>query len=154
MTVRVVAARPIRMSAFIFWESTCRFHWPFVRLFTLQSPFDPQFLVRQCADNMSSVTSSIRFLISNAAAGSVIGKGGGTISEFQAKSGARIQLSRNHEYFPGTTDRIILISGTVNEISTALHLILSKIINEVRMLRRKLLIGLRASDSYRYWDKC
>ncbi|CAM6090463.1 unnamed protein product [Calypogeia fissa] len=81
-------------------------------------------------DNMSSVTSSIRFLISNAAAGSVIGKGGGTISEFQAKSGARIQLSRNHEYFPGTTDRIILISGTVIEISTALQLILSKIINE------------------------
>ncbi|KAL2621058.1 hypothetical protein R1flu_001263 [Riccia fluitans] len=81
-------------------------------------------------DNMSSITSSVRFLISNAAAGSVIGKGGATISDFQAQSNARIQLSRNHEYFPGTTDRIILISGTVSEILTALNLILSKILNE------------------------
>ncbi|KAL3681008.1 hypothetical protein R1sor_023964 [Riccia sorocarpa] len=81
-------------------------------------------------DNMSSITSSIRFLISNAAAGSVIGKGGATISDFQAQSNARIQLSRNHEYFPGTTDRIILISGTVSEILTALNLILSKILSE------------------------
>ncbi|BBN14085.1 RNA-binding protein Nova [Marchantia polymorpha subsp. ruderalis] len=100
-----------------------------------QSPADahtssPNRPVHAETDNMSSITSSIRFLISNAAAGSVIGKGGATISEFQAQSNARIQLSRNHEYFPGTTDRIILISGTVSEILTALHLILSKILNE------------------------
>ncbi|KAL4191250.1 hypothetical protein AMTRI_Chr07g28900 [Amborella trichopoda] len=74
---------------------------------------------------------SVRFLVSNAAAGSVIGKGGSTITEFQSQSGARIQLSRNHEYFPGTTDRIIMISGTVDEILTAMDFILSKLQSEV-----------------------
>jgi len=81
-------------------------------------------------DNASDTPSSVRFLISNASAGSIIGKGGSTISEFQLQSGARIQLSRNREFFPGTTDRIILLSGTINAILTALHLILSKIMTE------------------------
>lgn len=73
----------------------------------------------------------IRFLVSNAAAGSVIGKGGSTITEFQSKSGARIQLSRNHEFFPGTSDRIIMISGTIDEVLKAMELILAKLLNEV-----------------------
>ena len=73
----------------------------------------------------------IRFLASNAAAGSVIGKGGSTITEFQSQSGARIQLSRNHEFFPGTSDRIIMVSGTIDEVLKAKELILSKLLNEV-----------------------
>lgn len=76
----------------------------------------------------------VRFLVSNAAAGSVIGKGGATITDFQSKSGARIQLSRNHEFFPGTTDRIIMISGTINEILKAVELILAKLLNEVLVM--------------------
>lgn len=73
----------------------------------------------------------IRFLVSNAAAGSVIGKGGSTITDFQAKSGARIQLSRNQEFFPGTTDRIIMISGTIKEVVYALELIIDKLNSEL-----------------------
>lgn len=73
----------------------------------------------------------VRFLVSNAAAGSVIGKGGSTITEFQAKSGARIQLSRNQEFFPGTTDRIIMISGSIKEVVNGLELILDKLHSEV-----------------------
>ncbi|XP_043707381.1 protein BTR1-like isoform X2 [Telopea speciosissima] len=73
----------------------------------------------------------IRFLVSNAAAGSVIGKGGSTITEFQSQSGARIQLSRNQEFFPGTSDRIIMISGMINEILKAMELILAKLLSEV-----------------------
>ncbi|PIA54949.1 hypothetical protein AQUCO_00901094v1 [Aquilegia coerulea] len=73
----------------------------------------------------------IRFLVSNAAAGSVIGKGGSTITEFQSQSGARIQLSRNHEFFPGTSDRIIMVSGAYDDIIKAMELILSKLLNEV-----------------------
>ncbi|KAJ4971851.1 hypothetical protein NE237_004950 [Protea cynaroides] len=73
----------------------------------------------------------IRFLVSNSAAGSVIGKGGSTITEFQSQSGARIQLSRNHEFVPGTSDRIIIISGTINEILNAMELILAKLLSEV-----------------------
>ncbi|XP_024017432.1 protein BTR1 isoform X2 [Morus notabilis] len=74
----------------------------------------------------------IKFLVSNAAAGSVIGKGGATITDFQSKSGARIQLSRNHEFFPGTTDRIIMISGAINEIIKAMELVLAKLLSELQ----------------------
>lgn len=81
-------------------------------------------------EHMDKASASIRFLITNAGAGSIIGKGGVTINEFQSQSGARIQLSRNHEYFPGTSDRIIALSGTIKEVLTAFHLILSKILSE------------------------
>ncbi|XP_057422862.1 protein BTR1 isoform X2 [Lotus japonicus] len=74
----------------------------------------------------------VRFLVSNSAAGSVIGKGGSTITDFQSQSGARIQLSRNHEFFPGTTDRIIMVSGSINEILRAVELILSKLLSELQ----------------------
>eukprot|EP01018_Ginkgo_biloba_P020356 Gb_41492 [translate_table: standard] len=87
-------------------------------------------LVFEGSEDGNKTISSIRFLVSNAAAGSVIGKGGATVSDFQTQSGARIQLSRNHEYFPGTADRIISLSGTINEILTAFNLILSKLLNE------------------------
>ncbi|KAF2318452.1 hypothetical protein GH714_007836 [Hevea brasiliensis] len=72
----------------------------------------------------------IRFLVSNAAAGSVIGKGGATITDFQSQSGARIQLSRNYEFFPGTSDRIIMISGTLDDVIKAVELILAKLFSE------------------------
>ncbi|XP_065870909.1 protein BTR1 [Euphorbia lathyris] len=73
----------------------------------------------------------IRFLISNAAAGSVIGKGGATITDFQSQSGARIQLSRNYEFFPGTSDRIIMISGTLDDVLKAVDLVLAKLLSEL-----------------------
>ncbi|KAJ7520856.1 hypothetical protein O6H91_19G026100 [Diphasiastrum complanatum] len=82
------------------------------------------------ADDISSIQSSIRFLVSNAAAGSIIGKGGSNISELQSQSGARIQLSRNYEYFPGTTDRVVVLNGTVSEVLTAFKLILTKTTTE------------------------
>ncbi|XP_047307137.1 protein BTR1-like isoform X1 [Impatiens glandulifera] len=72
----------------------------------------------------------LRFLVSNAEAGSVIGKGGSAISDLQTESGARIQLSRNNEFFPGTSDRIIMVSGTSNEILTAVESILTKLLKE------------------------
>ncbi|XVF23475.1 hypothetical protein REPUB_Repub13aG0042200 [Reevesia pubescens] len=75
----------------------------------------------------------IRFLVSNAAAGSVIGKGGSTITEFQSKSGARIQLSRNNEFFPGTSDRIIMVSGPIDDVLKAMELILAKLLNELNI---------------------
>lgn len=71
-----------------------------------------------------------KFLVSNAAAGSVIGKAGSNIGEFQLQSSARIQLSRTNEYFPGTSDRVMLISGTVGQVLTALHLVLAKMSGE------------------------
>ncbi|XP_057798853.1 protein BTR1-like isoform X2 [Salvia miltiorrhiza] len=75
-------------------------------------------------------TTHIRFLLSNAEAGSVIGKGGSTINDIQSQSGARIQLSRNYEYFPGTSDRVVMVSGRVDDILKAVDLIMSKLMDE------------------------
>ena len=44
------------------------------------------------------------------------------------KTGARIQLSRNQEVFPGTTDRLVILSGTASAILGALHLMIKKLI--------------------------
>ncbi|KAL8166577.1 hypothetical protein V2J09_008076 [Rumex salicifolius] len=77
-------------------------------------------------------TTYVKFLVSNAEAGSVIGKGGTTITDFQTQSGARIQLSRNQEYFPGTSDRIIMVSGKLNDILKAVDLILNKLLTEIQ----------------------
>lgn len=74
---------------------------------------------------------SIKFLLSNAEAGSIIGKGGSTISDFQARSGARIQLSRNNEFFPGTMDRIVMVSGPIDDVLKAVDLVLNKLLDEV-----------------------
>ncbi|KAI4384377.1 hypothetical protein MLD38_002542 [Melastoma candidum] len=84
------------------------------------------------SDSMEKPT-YIRFLVSNAAAGSVIGKGGSTITDFQSQSGARIQLSRNQEFFPGTTDRVIMISGGIDDVIKAVELILSKLLSEIHL---------------------
>ncbi|AQK76316.1 Protein BTR1 [Zea mays] len=72
----------------------------------------------------------LRFLVSNASAGCIIGKGGSTINDFQSQSGARIQLSRSHEFFPGTNDRIIMVSGLFGEVMKAMELILEKLLAE------------------------
>lgn len=62
----------------------------------------------------------------------MIGKGGSTINDIQSQSGARIQLSRNYEYFPGTNDRVVMVSGRVDDILKAVDLIMSKLLDEVR----------------------
>ncbi|XP_059666014.1 protein BTR1-like [Cornus florida] len=72
----------------------------------------------------------LRFLVSNAGAGSVIGKRGSAVADFQTQSGARIQLSSSHEFFPGTSDRIVMVSGAVDDILKAVELILAKLLNE------------------------
>ena len=71
---------------------------------------------------------TLKFLISPSAAGSVIGKGGATINEFQALTGTRIQLSRNREVFPATNDRVVILSGDLKAILQVLHLIMTKLV--------------------------
>eukprot|EP01026_Neomeris_dumetosa_P013461 TRINITY_DN1470_c1_g1_i6.p1 TRINITY_DN1470_c1_g1~~TRINITY_DN1470_c1_g1_i6.p1 ORF type:complete len:315 (-),score=30.07 TRINITY_DN1470_c1_g1_i6:948-1892(-) len=72
----------------------------------------------------------VKFLFSTAAAGSIIGKGGSTISEFQNSSKARIQLSKAGEFFPGTNLRVVQITGTLLQVATALQLVLRKLQDE------------------------
>lgn len=79
-------------------------------------------------DDDEEVTMILKLLIPGTAAGSIIGKGGSTINEFQIQTGARIQLSRNAEVFPGTTDRMVTLGGTATAILGAMHLMINKLI--------------------------
>ncbi|PSC70603.1 RNA-binding Nova-1 [Micractinium conductrix] len=71
-----------------------------------------------------------KLLVSNAAAGSVIGKAGANINDVQARTYARIQLSKANEYFPGTTERTLLVTGRLKQVVAALSLIFAKLLRE------------------------
>lgn len=71
-----------------------------------------------------------KLLIGNAAAGSVIGRSGSAIGEFQKLSRARIQLSRAAEFVPCTGDRVLLVSGRLRNVLIALDAILAKLVRE------------------------
>ncbi|KAG2447266.1 hypothetical protein HYH02_007596 [Chlamydomonas schloesseri] len=72
-----------------------------------------------------------KLLVSNSIAGSVIGKAGANIEQLQRSSGARVQLSRAGEFYPGTSDRVLLLSGSLHAVLTAIFLILEKISRDV-----------------------
>mmetsp|Transcript_1930 Transcript_1930/g.5683 ORF Transcript_1930/g.5683 Transcript_1930/m.5683 type:complete len:444 (+) Transcript_1930:554-1885(+) len=77
----------------------------------------------------------LKFLISTEAAGSIIGKNGVTVGELQVQSGTKIQLSKSREFFPGTSERMMLLCGSMSNVLVALHLVLTKLIaDNVTML--------------------
>uniref|UniRef100_A0A7R9WB75 K Homology domain-containing protein n=1 Tax=Pseudictyota dubia TaxID=2749911 RepID=A0A7R9WB75_9STRA len=70
---------------------------------------------------------SVKLLVSNNVAGSIIGRSGQTISELQARSSARIKLSQAGDCFPGTSDRVCLVQGGLDGVKSAIGLVLRKL---------------------------
>lgn len=66
---------------------------------------------------------SVKFLISNRLAGSIIGAGGASIRELVEVSKARLTVASKEEPYPGTNDRVLLITGKPNEVIYASSLI-------------------------------
>lgn len=64
----------------------------------------------------STVPISLKLLATHLGVGAVIGKHGGSITEIQVASGAKIQISGPNEVFPGTTERIMHISGEMLKV--------------------------------------
>lgn len=58
------------------------------------------------------------------------GKGGATINELQTSTNCRIQLTRTGEVFPGTSERVLTLSGELPSVLTAVHLICTKLQSE------------------------
>jgi len=52
---------------------------------------------------------------------------GQTIEQIQRNSGARAQLSRTGEFYPGTSERVLLVSGPLHSVLTAVFLMLKKL---------------------------
>ena len=86
--------------------------------------------------------------MSNAAAGSIIGKQGANITELQNKSAARLQLSRSSEFFPGTRDRVLICSGSVDQVVAALKLVITAVDTELVSSLPMIALGLFVNSSH------
>jgi len=64
---------------------------------------------------------TIKFMIPNSRMGSVIGKGGSKIKEIQDASGARLNASEG--MLPGSTERVLSVSGVADAIHIATYYI-------------------------------
>lgn len=72
-------------------------------------------------------TYHFKLLVPSVAAGAIIGKGGETIAQLQKDTGARVKMSKSHDFYPGTTERVCLITGSVDSIMSVLDFIMDKI---------------------------
>jgi RNA-binding protein Nova len=69
----------------------------------------------------------IKFLVTNNIAGSLIGKAGSVINELQSQSKARISVSQSNVLYPGTLERVVVVSGSYTNVCHAQTLIWNKI---------------------------
>jgi hypothetical protein len=60
-------------------------------------------------------------------AGIIIGKAGVTINQINATCGAKVKLSGNAEFYPGTQDRIVIVTGKLAGILNAVRDVVTKI---------------------------
>ncbi|CAL4123341.1 unnamed protein product, partial [Meganyctiphanes norvegica] len=78
-------------------------------------------------DMQSEGTFHLKILVPSVAAGAIIGKGGETIAQLQKDTNARVKMSKANDFYPGTTERVCLITGNVDAILTVLSFIMEKI---------------------------
>eukprot|EP00922_Rhytidocystis_sp_ex-Travisia-forbesii_P038442 GHVS01057266.1.p1 GENE.GHVS01057266.1~~GHVS01057266.1.p1 ORF type:complete len:387 (+),score=59.48 GHVS01057266.1:188-1348(+) len=69
----------------------------------------------------------VKVLVNNIVAGSIIGKSGSVIHQIESDTGSSLKLSPGNCYFPGTTDRLVVISGKQEQINSALLVIVDKL---------------------------
>ncbi|KAJ9576806.1 hypothetical protein L9F63_006580 [Diploptera punctata] len=72
-------------------------------------------------------TFHFKMLVPSVAAGAIIGKGGETIAQLQKDTGARVKMSKANDFYPGTSERVCLITGNVEAIMAVLTFIMEKI---------------------------
>jgi predicted PilT family ATPase len=77
-------------------------------------------------------------MVSNKDAGTVIGRQGATINTMQQKSGSRIRVSNAHDYFPGTQERVVLITGTeVSQVEAGTRCVLEEVFCNAESLQNR-----------------
>lgn len=55
-----------------------------------------------CWTGETATTYHFKTLVPSVAAGAIIGKGGETIAALQKDAGARVKMSKSHDFYPGT----------------------------------------------------
>jgi len=79
--------------------------------------------LRDSDGDVAAGTATLKFLVSNAFAGTLIGTGGNAVKELMEVSGARVAISGNKEFYPGTSDRVLVLSGSLESLLVAISLI-------------------------------
>ncbi|XP_053991785.1 RNA-binding protein Nova-1-like isoform X2 [Hylaeus volcanicus] len=72
-------------------------------------------------------TCYLKLLVSNLVAGSVIGSKGSTVTHISNATNCSIKLSNANSYYPGTNERVIVITGRLQELQKAFAMILERI---------------------------
>lgn len=54
-----------------------------------------------CIVSVGDGTFHFKVLVPSVAAGAIIGKGGETIAQLQKDTGARVKMSKSHDFYPG-----------------------------------------------------
>jgi RNA-binding protein Nova len=75
------------------------------------------------AESTEETPATLKFLVSNAFAGTIIGAKGTAVKELMDVSGARVTISGNKEFYPGSSDRVLVISGSLESLLVAISLI-------------------------------
>ena len=72
----------------------------------------------------------VKILIPVYCAGACIGKDGLEIQRIKSESGSRVKISRNRDLFPRTDERVVLVSGTPDQVLEVIKFVQEKIKNE------------------------
>jgi len=69
----------------------------------------------------------LKLLIPSEVAGAIIGKGGANLIDLKSRYGAAIRLSHHRECYPGTNERIVVLTGDISQIIDLNNYIIDKI---------------------------
>jgi RNA-binding protein Nova len=72
----------------------------------------------------------LKLLFSQQSSGIIIGRRGAFVSQLQAQSEARIRLSKHNEVFPGTSDRLLFMQGTMPAVLAALYRMVTHLLQQ------------------------
>ncbi|CAM9203213.1 unnamed protein product [Chrysoparadoxa australica] len=72
-----------------------------------------------------SQSTALKMLVRDRMAGRLIGRGGSVLQDIQSRSGATLRVSSCGTYFPGTNERVVLVTGDHNQVKEACRLILT-----------------------------
>jgi RNA-binding protein Nova len=92
------------------------------------------------ANVTESDTVQVKVLIPSGAVGALIGKGGETMRNLKNDTGCRVQMSKNQEFYHGTTERICFVKGKISSAMIVMGAILEKIQEKIE--------GHHASDPF------
>ncbi|CAD6186656.1 unnamed protein product [Caenorhabditis auriculariae] len=87
----------------------------------------PAMKKQHLGDDEGTENLAIKILIPSAAVGAIIGKGGEAMRSLKNDNNCRVQMSKSTETYPGTSERICLVKGRLQNVLTVIEIIMDKI---------------------------